>query len=63
MKKKLLAQLIFFLLLSLLFLDWGELGQSITGAKISGPLPLFPAVQIRLLAADDSQLNAEALAG
>jgi len=59
--KKVLAQLLLFLLLSLLFIDWGELGQSITGAKISGPLPLFPAVQIRLLESNDPKLKAEAL--
>ncbi len=61
MKKKLLTQLLIFLVLAFFWFDLTALFKSLTSAKISGPLPVFPDIQIQLLQSADANLNKDAL--
>ena len=62
MKKRLLSQLLIFIVLALAWFDLQVLYKELMTAKISGPLPVFPDIQIQLLQSPDPKLNNDALA-
>ena len=62
MRKRLLTQLFVFVVLVLFWFDLPTLYKALTSSKISGPLPVFPDIQIQLLQSADPKLNKEALA-
>ena len=61
MKKKIIRQLLVF---SLLFITWWEIHKRITyepTGKITGPLPVFPTIQIELLQSGNPSMAEDAL--
>jgi len=62
MKKKILSQLLIFIMLVTFWFNLPGFIEALTIAKISGPLPVFPDIQIQLLQSADPGLNKDAIA-